>query len=99
MVQDIVLEQPNATIAISNGYHFLPPMHLQLRMQETKGFKVSTYLDNVRLGYIIFLTLFLFILSRLMHSTVVQVLANVPILAVCAYVFWNRKNLLYIEAL
>jgi hypothetical protein len=98
-LQDVALTKPNVSIAVSNGYHYLAPIPLQLKLHENKGFKIGTYLDNVRLGYILFLTLFLFTIAWLMHSVLLQVLANLPILIVCAYVLWNRKNILYIQPL
>jgi hypothetical protein len=89
----------NTKINISNGYHYLPAVAITPDYGVTPGYKIETYLDNIRIGYLVFLTLLLFAVAFVTRSAIAQILANLPLLLVTAYVFLNKKNILYLKPL
>jgi hypothetical protein len=98
-VIDVKVNTPMAKIAITNGYHYLEPINLALNYNQPIGFKIESYLDNVRIGYLIFITLFLFGISWMMHYPVLQIIANLPLLGALAYLIFFKKNILLVRPL
>lgn len=93
------LQQGNNKINISNGYHYIEPFWIDTHVNEIRGYQIDTYFDNFRIGYLIFITLALFFTSWMMKSTLLQILANLPALAVCAYIIWDKKDFLLVHPL
>jgi hypothetical protein len=98
-VIDVKVTTPIAKIAITNGYHYLTPINLELNYYQPIGFKIEAYLDNIRIGYLIFLTLFLFGISWMMHSPLFQIVANLPLVAALVYLIFFKKNILLVRPL
>jgi hypothetical protein len=86
------------SIDIGNGYHYLPKLTINTATQ-IDGLLVDTYLDNIRLFYLILITSLLFIISYVIQSTLMQIVANLPVLGVLTYMLIGKTKFLLLHPL
>lgn len=83
-------------ITVTNGFHYAQPVLLNTYVQDKYALQADCLLDNIRLGYGIFLLFFLYAVYFITDMRVFQIAANLPILYMLYLLYFRRRQFLFI---
>jgi hypothetical protein len=86
-----------ARLTVTNGFHHSVPLSIDTSVKKQYAFQVDSYLDNIRLGYAVFLCLLLFSFFLITGMNAFRWVANLPILYIIFIFYFYRKNMFIIR--
>jgi hypothetical protein len=93
------IDESSFLLNVNNGYHYIEPKQLVFPQEKYIALRIETYMDNFRIFTMLLVNAIFFGFAISTYSLFFQIIANIPILFVLGYLFWNRKKVLYLNKL
>lgn len=94
----IQCHKPVTTIVIGNGFHFSRLLEVSNQPNHNFFYQVDCMIDDIRLGYLIFLSFLFFGMYILTDMRLFMIIANLPTLYFLYIFYFLRKSLILITA-
>lgn len=85
------------TLMVSNGFHYSPTVQLDTYANDKLALEVDCEIDNFRIGSAVFITFMLFAFYLVTGMRGLQIAANIPLLYLLWYFYFNRKKMIVIR--
>lgn len=93
----IASNTPTTKLVIGNGFHFSKELEVASIPGNNFFYEINCIIDDIRLFYLIFLSLLFFLIFIITNLMVFMVIANLPVLYLCYVFYFLRKNFVIIN--